>query len=187
VELAANRECGKCVVCCKALTIDDPHLQKLPGVMCGHCKTGSGCTIYDTRPDPCRGFFCGWRYLGELDDRWRPDKSGVMIRFQDPPPGYPSPGFQFLVTGTREPLTPPFIDFLSHLVSRRFAVFLAMRGPEGHSDVGAFMNDHLAPAVAGRDRNLFVKTLRSALEAMKNNRFERVTLRNATTAAGPSV
>ena len=99
MELVANRECGKCVVCCKVLTIDDPQLQKLPGVMCGNCKTGSGCKIYDTRPDPCRGFFCGWRYLRELDDKWRPDKSGVMIRFQDVPPGYQPPGFQFLVTG----------------------------------------------------------------------------------------
>jgi hypothetical protein len=64
-------------------------------------------------------------------------------------------------------------------------VFLAMRGPEGHSDVGAFMNEHLAPAVASRDRNMFVRILRSALEAMKSNRFERVVLRHAPPATPP--
>ncbi len=185
MELVANRECGKCTICCKVLTIDDPNFQKLPGVMCGNCKTGSGCQIYDTRPDPCRGFFCGWRYLGELDDKWRPDKSGVMIRFQDAPPGYQSPGFQFLVIGNRDAVTPPFVEYLSYLVSRNFAVFLAMRGPAGHSDVGAFMNDHLAPAIARRDRNMFVKILRSALDAMARNKFERVTLRHGTPAAPP--
>ena len=82
MDLVANRECGKCTVCCKVLAIDDPALAKSPGTMCPNCKTGSGCRIYDTRPDPCRGFFCGWRYLRELDYKWRPDKSGIMIRMQ---------------------------------------------------------------------------------------------------------
>ena len=181
MELVANRECGKCTVCCKVLTIDDPQLQKLPGVMCPNCKNGSGCQVYDTRPDPCRGFFCGWRHLGELDDKWRPDKSGVMLRFQSPPPGYQGPGFQFLVFGYKDAVTPQFVNYLMHLVARRIPVFLAMRGPDGFSDVGAFMNDHLGPA--GRDRNAFVKIVRGALEAMSKNQFERAVLKHGSPAA----
>lgn len=184
MELIANRECGKCTICCKVLTIDDPELQKLPGVMCPNCKTGSGCKIYETRPDPCRGFFCGWRYLPDIDDKWRPDKSGIMIRFQNAvPAGYPPMGFQFLVFGRTDVISPVFINYVTSLVSRRFAVFLAMRGPDGFSDVSVFMNDHLAPAVASRDRNAFVKVLRNALEAMSKNKFERAVLKHSSPAA----
>jgi hypothetical protein len=182
VDLVANRECGKCTVCCKVLTIDDPQLQKLPGVMCPNCKTGSGCKIYDTRPDPCRGFFCGWRHLRDLDDKWRPDKSGVMIRFQGAPPGYQPPGFQFLVFGHGDLVTPSFVNYLTNLVARRAPVFLAMRGPEGFSDVSIFMNDHLTPAVTNRDRNAFVKVLRNALEAMSKNQFEKAVLKHGSPA-----
>jgi len=32
--LVPNRECGDCNVCCAALTIDDPALQKPPGFRC---------------------------------------------------------------------------------------------------------------------------------------------------------
>lgn len=185
MELVANRECGKCTICCKVLTIDDPEFQKLPGVLCPNCKTGSGCQIYETRPSPCRGFFCGWRVLPELDDKWRPDKSGVMIRFQQQmvPPGYQPVGFQFLVHDARDAIKPPLINFMSGLIARRVAVFLALRGPEGFSDVGALLNDALGPAVAKRDRNAFVKVLRSALDSMSRNKFERVVLKHGNPAA----
>ena len=184
-DLIPNRECGKCTVCCKVLTIDDPEFQKLPGVICQHCKTGSGCKIYDTRPSPCRRFFCGWRTLRDMDDKWRPDKSGIMVRFQTAfvPPGYEPVGFQFLVFGRTDVITPAFINYVSILVSKRIPVFLAMRGPDGFSDVLAFMNAELAPAVASRDRNAFVKTLRDALEGMSKNNFDRAVLKHGSPTA----
>ena len=45
------------------------------------------------------------------------------------------------------------------------------------------MNDHLASAVASRDRNAFVKVLRNALEAMSKNKFEPAVLNHASPAA----
>lgn len=184
MELVAHRECGKCTVCCKVLAIDDPALAKPPGTLCANARAGSGCKIYDTRPDPCRGFFCGWRYLRELDDKWRPDRSGIMIRLQTSavPPGYQPMGIQFLVFGGADVINPGFVNYISSLVARRIAVFLALRGPEGYSDVSVLLNDHLAAAVARGDRNTIVKTLRGALEAMSKNKFERAVLKHAPTA-----
>src|ERR1700748_2352421 len=98
MELVPNRECGTCTACCTVLLIDEPDFQKLPGVTCPHCKVASGCQIHETRYAICRGFFCGWRYLQNLDDSWRPDLCGFMIRDQREhiPPGYHPQGLRFL-------------------------------------------------------------------------------------------
>ncbi len=185
MELIANRECGKCTVCCKVLAIDDPGLVKLPGVICPNCKTGSGCKIYETRPDPCQGFFCGWRVLPEINEKWRPDRIGVMIRMQRDfvPPGYQPMGLQFLVLGGNDVLTTPLVNYIGGLIANRVAVFLAMRGPEGFSDVSAFLNEILARPVAARDRNAIMKILRGALDAMSRNKFEPAVLKHGSQTA----
>jgi hypothetical protein len=181
-DLVANRECGKCTVCCRIPAIDHVELQKLPGVTCPNCKVG-GCKIYETRPAPCRNFFCGWRYLPDLGNDWRPDKNGVLIRFQPAPVGYPSTAFQFLVFGKGDVLKPAFVDYMANLISRRLAVFLALRGPEGFSDVSVLLNDYAAEAVSRRDRDGFVKILRDALAAMAANTFDPAVLKHAPPAA----
>lgn len=81
--LVPNRECGECTACCKHLTIETTGLVKLPNVTCTHLMKNGGCGIYSRRPTPCREWFCAWRNLSELDDSWRPDKSGVMLEFSD--------------------------------------------------------------------------------------------------------
>src|SRR5947209_3029745 len=70
-----KRKCGPCTVCCTELKI--PQLRKQARVPCQHL-TVSGCGIYQTRPDVCREFLCGWRLFEEMGDDWRPDLSGVM-------------------------------------------------------------------------------------------------------------
>lgn len=78
-----NRECDECTACCQHLTIETTDLVKLPNVKCANLMENGGCGIYSTRPDPCRGWFCAWRSLPELDDNWRPDKSGIMLEFSN--------------------------------------------------------------------------------------------------------
>jgi len=183
LQLVANRECGQCTVCCRVPAIDHPNLQKPPGVTCPNCKIG-GCKIYETRPEPCRGFFCGWRYLPDLKQDWRPDKNGILIRFQPAPRGYQQPSaFQFLVFGGGDVVTPVFTGYLATLIGRRVAVFLALRGPDGFSDVSVLLNEYAAEAVAKRDRNAFVKIVREALAAMAKNKFEPAVLKHAPPAA----
>ncbi len=74
--LVPGRECGDCTVCCAVPTIDDPEIQKKPGIHCRHCATG--CTIYESRPKSCRDFFCAWRMMPRLGPEWRPDRSGIF-------------------------------------------------------------------------------------------------------------
>jgi len=75
--LIPGRECGSCTMCCKLLRIEE--LGKAEGEWCTHCAIGKGCTIYDTRPEACRGFYCGWLTLPMLDDKWFPAKAKLMV------------------------------------------------------------------------------------------------------------
>jgi hypothetical protein len=55
-----GRTCGDCSLCCKLINVREP-LNKPRDVWCQHCRPGKGgCSIYDTRPDVCRGFACDW-------------------------------------------------------------------------------------------------------------------------------
>lgn len=185
MNLVPNRECGECTICCKVLVIDEPDLQKLPGITCPNCKAGAGCQIYDTRPAVCRGFFCGWRVLPELREDWRPDRSGIIIRMMKEyiPPGLNPVGLRFLVVGRTDVIfSPGFVEYLGRLIMNRVAVFLSIRGPDGFSDVMVLLNDHLAPAVASRDRNKVVKILSDALDALSKNKFEPVVLKHGNPA-----
>jgi len=76
--LASDRSCGSCRACC---TLPDiPELNKPINTPCPNVSTDPdrpGCTRYDSRPDVCRGFKCGWlNGLGDPEDR--PDRLGIM-------------------------------------------------------------------------------------------------------------
>ena len=74
-----TRECGACTLCCKVMGIHE--LDKPYGVWCPHCKPGSGCGIYETRPASCRTFTCGWLSDETIPDALRPDRSKVVLYF----------------------------------------------------------------------------------------------------------
>lgn len=182
--LVPNRECGECTVCCKVLLIDEPDLQKLPGVMCPNCKPGAGCQIYETRPRACRGFFCGWRVMPELGDELRPDRSGILVRMMTEhiPPGLNPIGLNFLLYERTNAIGPGFADYLSRLVANGTAVFLSVRGPVGYSDGAVLLNGHLAPAIVNGDKTKPLRIVRDALAALANNKFEPAVFRNANPA-----
>jgi len=39
-----------------------------------------GCKIYTKRPSVCQDWHCAWRFMPQLDENWRPDLSGIMVR-----------------------------------------------------------------------------------------------------------
>jgi hypothetical protein len=80
MDLVANRECGSCSICCINLRIEEVNLKKLAGTPCIHLSKDNGCSIYLERPEVCRNWYCGWRYMKLLDEDWRPDKSDILIR-----------------------------------------------------------------------------------------------------------
>jgi hypothetical protein len=73
-----DRPCGDCIACCQALNIDEPELVKPQGALCPNC-TGSGCSIYETRPQVCRSWNCAWKRIVSMPDDTRPDAMGVLF------------------------------------------------------------------------------------------------------------
>lgn len=69
-----KRSCGGCTACCTALGIHK--FNKPPGVACNH-ECAGGCNIYNTRPQECVAFRCGWLdKMFEPEDR--PDMTGLV-------------------------------------------------------------------------------------------------------------
>jgi hypothetical protein len=71
------RECGECTLCCKIIGVQT--LNKPQHVWCPHCKIGSGCTIYETRPQSCCAYRCRFLVDESLDESWRPSRCGMVI------------------------------------------------------------------------------------------------------------
>ncbi len=77
------RECGGCSECCKGWLRGEAHGHPFwPGRQCKFC-TGSGCEIYETRPDnPCKSFRCAWLADEQIPAWMRPDKCGAIVTYQ---------------------------------------------------------------------------------------------------------
>jgi len=71
-----RHDCGSCTLCCHLTEV--PEIAKPVYHWCEFCKPGSGCTVYDMRPQSCRSFQCHW-LKSDMDDELRPDKCGVLI------------------------------------------------------------------------------------------------------------
>ncbi len=72
-----SRQCGECTLCCKVFTIGA--LAKPMGQWCTHCDIGSGCRIYDSRPEVCRTFNCSWLVSAGMAEEWKPSLCGMVI------------------------------------------------------------------------------------------------------------
>ena len=177
--LVDGRSCGTCTVCCYALPIDTPEIQKLPGAVCVNC-TGRGCRIYDRRPTPCRGFYCGWWLLPQLDDDWRPDKCGILItpETNDIPEEFElRSGIEFLLVGGEAAVRRgAFLDFITLCVRRRIPTFVSVPGPEGFFPAKVLVNAQMMPAAAKNDARGVLALLLSLLEQAKNHEFRRAVL-----------
>lgn len=82
MKLIEDRDCGECTVCCEALKIEE--LSKPEGELCKHCEKGKGCTVYQSRPDVCKQWFCMWRWF-PFAKNVRPDKSGILLSYEKHP------------------------------------------------------------------------------------------------------
>lgn len=143
-----GRHCAGCTACCSFAPIRVETLRKPANTLCVHCAEGKGCTVYDVRPQVCRGFYCGWFFLPELGPHWHPEQSGVVIR---------SEAFE------RDAITVLVLKLSPFLVSEDFAgmigawieegidVEFERLGPPGHLPAKMRINDLLEEAVAARD------------------------------------
>lgn len=172
LSLIPERECGECSVCCNVVSIDDPDLVKLPRIDCANLRPEGGCSIHKTRPEICRNWFCMWRYLPQLNDDWRPDKKGIMVRStsDDVPDEYADKvAFEFVITGDDGVKNDPgLIDFLGAFISQGYPCFLSI-GKPGHTATKTLLNDMLLPAVRMKNLPLFKQELSAAFEQCRSH------------------
>ena len=168
VDLVPERECGECTVCCTALAIDKPEIQKDAGVTCRHCS--AGCTIYETRPALCRDFYCGWRQLPILDDSWRPDRSSVFVELE---PIDDQTGMSLVLVGN--PLKTVrqnwFIDFVSVGVRGDVPLSLGVPGPRGHQGASLPLNTRQMLEAARTSRSRVKDLLENELKRLRTYDF----------------
>jgi hypothetical protein len=84
--LPVKRRCGTCDLCCTAMGVEEvpdvPNGDKRPGVRCPHLagQPGQSCSIYQTRPYPCKQFLCLWRGSDKLlPDNLHPPRVGFVV------------------------------------------------------------------------------------------------------------
>jgi hypothetical protein len=154
-DLVAGRDCGACTACCKELTIETDALRKVQGVLCVHCTPGTGCGIYQQRPETCRTWYCQWRRYAWLDDDWRPDRSQLLLRVTDDdvPPCYASAfGIVFDLLGPCEVLMRmSSLEVIATLIDAGIATFLSVPGLPGWASGRVLLNPSLQDAVREGD------------------------------------
>ena len=166
--LVQGRECGSCGVCCKVPVINDEELQKPSGAVCMHFAKGVGCTIYETRPQTCRDYHCGWRMMSNLDDDWRPDKSGVYITIDNEIPERDrARGAVNLMIGSPQAVRrPAFVEFICAMVEEDVPIYLSVPGLGGHLGAIGFANADLAAPVRDHDVPRIIELLTGLLQKL---------------------
>jgi Fe-S-cluster containining protein len=180
IELVPGRVCGPCNVCCVALTINDKTLQKVQGYRCPNTLPDHGCAIYETRPDTCRTFFCGWRTLKWIRETLRPDTSGVLVRIQAEKPAAPGEppqlGVVFTLLNSASLKAEGLAESVAAAVAANVPVYLHVPGPPGYTASQARINDVLINAVVTKDKAAVLRILRQARAQGRNGKHEPIVL-----------
>jgi hypothetical protein len=164
-ELVPGRECGACNVCCVALTIDDPQLKKRQGYRCPNSLPNRGCAIYESRPDTCRTFFCGWRQLKWVRETLWPESSGVLVRLHYEASGRSGAGRLGVILSllTNASLKAEGLaETAAAAVAADIPLYLHVPGPPGHTAGQARINELLRDAVITKDKAEVLRLLRQA-------------------------
>lgn len=86
-----NRSCGSCTKCCEGYLRADIQLKDNSPVEfmgidengrrpCPFVKKGTGCTVYEKRPDsPCAIFKCDWLTNPDMPESFIPERAGAIF------------------------------------------------------------------------------------------------------------
>jgi hypothetical protein len=188
-ELVADRTCGTCNVCCVVLTIDDPELQKPQGHRCRHANRDNSCGIYTTRPQTCRTFHCGWRYLKWIREPLRPDQSDVLVRLRgeiSKVDGTRHLGVEFMLLSAAALKADGLAESVAAAIAANVPVFLAIPGRPGYTAAQVRINEVLYDAVCTSDKKAVLKILGELRAKGLNGDRRRIVLSPRTPDATPS-
>jgi hypothetical protein len=169
-----GRDCGDCTICCEYLKVDIPELQKPAGTRCPNCIAGKGCAIYQTRPQLCRDWLCGWRVASAFGDEWRPDLSGVLVEFEDDdvPPGFEHPTIKFMLLKNESVAWPPLVRTIASLIAQGKPVYLQIGAGKTLEGRKVFLSNvrPMVAAVQARDYAGVIGQLELALQVLLRGR-----------------
>jgi hypothetical protein len=144
----------------------------MPGVACPNLTGQGGCGIYESRPQTCRKYFCGWRLAAGLGGEWRPDRSGVMIMLdQVAGAGGPEIEWQFTIVGPPETVQwLPLAEAVMNMVraGRPTALSLAKIN---HFSLKTGLNEWVQAAAATGDIMAVRQRLIEVYEALAKNPY----------------
>lgn len=127
--------------------------------------------MYPVRPPACVGWHCGWRMLSVLDQSWRPDRSGVMIKLYSSEDGRLQ--VCMLLTDGPAPLSrKQFASAVANFVARDADVYLQVPGPIGSYPAQALLNPHVKAAAEARVLEAMQFQLKSVYKALLQHKFE---------------
>lgn len=178
-DLVPDRSCGTCNVCCVALTIDDPAMQKLQGYRCRNTLPDKSCAIYASRPETCRTFFCGWRRLKWVRDTLRPDSSGVLVRLHSEvsaASGTARLGIMITLLTNAALKAEGLAETVAAAVAAGLPVYLHLPGPPGYTAAQVRINEALSDAVLGRDKAGILRVLRDARAKARSGDYKPIVL-----------
>ena len=178
-DLVEGRPCGDCNVCCVALTIDEPTLQKVQGYRCRNARADNSCKIYPDRPRTCRTFFCGWRRLSWIKGPLRPDVSGVLVRLHHEvsrESGARRTGVIFTLLNHTALKAEGLAESVAAAVAAGVPTYLHIPGRPGYTSSQARINEALTPAVLAKDKEAVLGILREARTMGRAGAHRRIVL-----------
>lgn len=182
-----DRECGPCNACCVHLTINDVELQKPNGIRCPNNGPDNRCTIYETRPQTCRTFYCGWRLLKWVRPTLRPEESGVLIRMlyrRDGQTGEGQSGISVILLNKTAAKAEGLAETVAAGIAAGVPVYISIPGPPGYTSGQARLNEVLADAVALRDKAEVQRVLRQAYVQGKHGNHRKIVLKPPIAGGG---
>ena len=144
--LVKNRECGECTACCVELLIDDKNFKKPANQACDNLMETGGCKIYQQRPSVCQDWYCAWRFMEQLDESWRPDLSGIMLRSDEN-----GIIFQPIRDPRKVLIRDRSIELIVGGVAQGIPMSLSIPTKAGYRSYGLSLNEPLEEAVASRN------------------------------------
>jgi hypothetical protein len=143
--LVSGRECGECTACCVVLLIDDDNFKKPADQVCSNLIEKGGCKIYASRPSVCQDWYCAWRFMGQLGDEWRPDRSGIMLRSDEN-----GIIFQPILDPKEVLITDQAIELIAGGIQQGIQLSMSIPTREGFRSSGMSLNEPLQAAVESR-------------------------------------
>jgi hypothetical protein len=169
--LVPGRECGECTACCVVLLIDDENFKKPADKVCSNLIDKGGCKIYSTRPSVCQDWHCAWRFMAQLGDDWRPDRSGILLRSDEN-----GIIFQPIQSPKKVMTSDRAIELIGGGVAQGIPMSMSIPTKKGFLSYGLSLNEPLAAAVKSRNLQTIRKKMLDLIKTAAKKNTDRIPL-----------